>query len=93
VTYATANETALAGQDYTATAGTLTIPPNSASATIPVPILINLTTELAETFSVTLSLAMPHDGAVGMPSGLRVSERDECRRESKPALRRALAVR
>ena len=58
VDFATADVTALAGSDYTATSGTLTFPANSVSGTtklITVPILNNSYTEPTETFTVTLS--------------------------------------
>jgi hypothetical protein len=56
VAYATADGTAMAGSDYTATAGTLTLPAGSTSATIPVPILGDVDDELDETFLMNLTL-------------------------------------
>jgi hypothetical protein len=55
VTYATANATALAGSDYTATSGTLTFAPGSRSAVVNVPILADLTDEPNETLTLNLS--------------------------------------
>ena len=55
VNYATANGTAASGSDYTTTSGVLTIPANTASGTISVPVLGDLTNENSETFTVTLS--------------------------------------
>ena len=55
VNYATANGTAASGSDYTATSGVLTIPANTLSGTISVPVLGDLTNENNETFTVTLS--------------------------------------
>jgi hypothetical protein len=58
VVFATANGTALAGSDYTGTAGTLTIPPGTTDGTllsIDVPILNDTFGESDETFDVTLS--------------------------------------
>ncbi|RYE10623.1 MAG: aggregation factor core protein MAFp3, isoform C, partial [Sphingobacteriales bacterium] len=58
VNYATANGTAVAGSDYTATTGTVTFPANSvtgATQTITIPILNDLITEATETFTVGLS--------------------------------------
>ncbi len=55
VTYQSTNGTAVAGQDYTAAAGVLTIPPQAASATIVVPLLNDPLYEPTETFTVTLS--------------------------------------
>ena len=53
--YATANGTATAGADYTATTGTLTFAPGVTSQQISVPILRDTTVEPSETFTVTLS--------------------------------------
>ncbi len=55
VDYATANGTALAGSDYTATSGTLTIAAGSATGTITVPVINDTDVELAETFLVNLT--------------------------------------
>jgi hypothetical protein len=55
VAYATANGTAVAGQDYTATSGTLTIPAGGTSGTVSVPILNDALVEPTETFTLTLS--------------------------------------
>src|SRR5262245_12250474 len=54
INYATANGTATAGSDYTATAGTLTFEPGQTSQTIPVPILGDRIGEPNETFVVNL---------------------------------------
>ena len=59
VNYATANGTALAGQDYQATSGSLSFSPGVTSRTITVPVLGDTVVEPTETFSVALS------GAVG----------------------------
>ena len=53
--YATANGTAAAGSDYTATSGTLTFSPGETSQTIKVPINDDTAVEPNETFTVTLS--------------------------------------
>jgi hypothetical protein len=55
VQYATANGTATAGSDYTATAGTLTFTPGLVSLTVAVPVLGDTTAESTETFVVNLS--------------------------------------
>ena len=55
VDYATADGTANAGADYTATSGTLTFAPGEAAMTIRVPTLEDTTQEQTETFTVTLS--------------------------------------
>ena len=55
VHYATANGTATAGSDYTASGGTLTFAPGVTVATIQVPILPDNLDESNETVIVTLS--------------------------------------
>ena len=55
VDYATANNTATAGTDYTAVNGTLTINPGNATQTINVPVIGELVDEDDETFFVNLS--------------------------------------
>jgi ribosomal protein S7 len=55
VHYATANGTAAAGSDYTATAGILTFDPGVTSQTIMVPVTGDATIEASETFTVTLT--------------------------------------
>ncbi len=55
VQYATANGTATAGSDYTATSGTLTFTPGLTTLTVTVPVLGDTTAESAETFVVNLS--------------------------------------
>jgi hypothetical protein len=55
VGYATADKTALAGSDYTATSGTLTFGAGETSKTITVPVTPDQSVELNETFTVTLS--------------------------------------
>ncbi len=53
--YATADGSAIAGSDYTAASGAITIPAGQLGATISVPILNDNVFELAESFSVGLS--------------------------------------
>jgi len=53
--YATADDTASAGTDYTATSGTLTFTPGQTSATVTVAVLDDATDENNETFFVNLS--------------------------------------
>jgi Calx-beta domain len=55
VNYATADGTATAGSDYSATAGTLTFTPGTTSQTITVAVLGDTRTEANETFFVNLS--------------------------------------
>jgi hypothetical protein len=55
VGYATANGTATAGSDYSATSGTLTFPPGTTARTVPVPVIGDTTVEPNETFFVNLT--------------------------------------
>lgn len=55
VSYATADGTASAGSDYSATNGTLTFVPGQTNATILVTVFGDFATEASETFNVTLS--------------------------------------
>jgi hypothetical protein len=63
VQYSTANGTALAGSDYTATSGTLTFTPSVTSQTISIPILNDSVNEANETF--TLKLTSPTNAILG----------------------------
>jgi hypothetical protein len=65
VAYATSNGTAIAGSDYTATAGTVTFAPGQITQTLAIPILNDPTVESNETFSVTLS--NPTGAVLGSP--------------------------
>jgi CSLREA domain-containing protein len=58
VHYATSDNTALAGEDYTATSGTLTFNPGETSKNIPVTILADSRNEPEETFFVDLDTPM-----------------------------------
>ena len=55
VDYTTADSTALDGSDYTAVSGTLTIPADSASGAIPVPITDDALSEPSERFKLVLN--------------------------------------
>ncbi len=55
VDYATANGTAVAGTDYTATSGTLTFAAGQTSATITVPVLLNESATGTTTFDLNLT--------------------------------------
>ena len=55
VAYATSDQTATAGLDYTAVSGTLTFPPGTTSQEVLVPVLGDTLDEPDETFLVTLS--------------------------------------
>lgn len=61
VNYATANGTAVAGSDYTATSGTLTFTTAQTSQTVSVPTIDDTVVESPETFTMTLSA--PSGGA------------------------------
>ncbi|MBA2481214.1 MAG: pre-peptidase C-terminal domain-containing protein [Planctomycetes bacterium] len=67
--YTTADGSALAGADYLATSGTLTIPAGQTTATIAVPIVGDTIGELTETFTVTLSAATGATIAVASATG------------------------
>ncbi|QLE55097.1 Calx-beta domain-containing protein [Nostoc sp. TCL26-01] len=63
VQYTTANGTATAGSDYTATTGTLTFNPGDTSKVINIPILNDSVNEVDETF--TLKLTSPTNATLG----------------------------
>jgi Tol biopolymer transport system component len=63
VNYATANGSAIAGEDFTNTTSTLTIPAGQTSGTIQIPITNDAGAELAESF--TLSLSNPVGSTLG----------------------------
>jgi hypothetical protein len=67
VNYATADDTATAGSDYTATNGTLTFTPGQTTKTIPVTILGETTGEDNEIFTVVLS--SPSNATVASGAG------------------------
>ena len=75
VDYSTANGTAIAGQDYTSTSGTLTFNSGETSKTIQIPITNDSTTETDETFTVLLRNDANLE-AVGAPSTLVVTLQD-----------------
>lgn len=70
VNYATSNGTATAGQDYAATAGTLTFGPGDTSESFMVPITDDAAFEPLpnETINLTLTLANPSNATLGGPS-------------------------
>lgn len=67
VRYQTANGTATAGQDYTATGGTLTFAPGETSKTVNVPVIGDTTDEPDEFF--TLQLINPTNAQTVFPRG------------------------
>lgn len=75
VDYSTADGTAVAGQDYTATAGTLNFSAGETSKTIQIPILDNEPTEPDETFTVSLRNT-PTLESLGAPTTTTVTVQD-----------------
>lgn len=69
VSYATANGTAVAGTDYTATSGTITFAPGETSKTVYVPITTVMTGGPTKTFTLTLSAASGATVADGLGVG------------------------
>lgn len=74
VGFSTADGTAIAGQDYTATSGTLTFLNGETSKTIQVPIANDATTEPDETFTLTLNSANVE--ALGAPHSIPITIQD-----------------
>lgn len=74
VNFATGDGTAVAGQDYTSTSGTLNFANGETSKTFQVPITEDATTEPDETF--TLSLTAPTLEGLGAPSHMLVTIQD-----------------
>ena len=75
VAYATANGTASAGSDFTATSGTLTFAAGVTAQTISVPVLGDLVAEPNETFTVLLT--GPANASIGDGSGLGTVTNDD----------------
>ncbi len=76
VNYSTQNDTAIAGTDYTATSGILTIAPGTTSQTIAVPIIGDHIDETDETFIVNLTNA--NNATIGDNLGVgTISDDDE----------------
>lgn len=69
VNYGTANGTATAGQDFTATSGTLTFAPNETSKTVTVQVTADTLVEPDETFTVSLSSPTNATIAAGTGTG------------------------
>jgi hypothetical protein len=75
IDFATIDGTAIAGQDYTATSGTLIFNDGETSKTIPIPILDDAVTEPDETFTVALRNA-PGLETLGAPNTVVVTIQD-----------------
>lgn len=75
VEYATANGTAIAGQDYTATSGTLNFVNGETSRNIQIPILEDGPTEPDETFTLELKNASTLE-SLGQPSSMVITIQD-----------------
>jgi len=69
VGYATADGTAVAGQDYLASSGTLTFPAGVTTRTVAVPVIGDLMDEANETFSLALSSPVNGTIADGVGAG------------------------
>lgn len=69
VAYSTANGTALAGSDYTATMGSLSFAPGQTTRTFTVPVLGDTVAESTETFRVLLGNAVGATIATGNGTG------------------------
>ena len=74
VSYATSDGTAVAGEDYEATSGTLTFARGESSRTLSVPLLDDSAHEATETFTVTLSSAENAEVAVDQVVGRIVDD-------------------
>lgn len=83
--YTTANLTALAGSDYTATSGDLTIPAGQTSGTISIPIIGDTTFEADETFNVILS--SPNGASLGQATAIGTILNDDSAPVSAPEIR------
>lgn len=75
VQYATADDTAKAGADYTAASGILTFAPGESTKTIPVAVLGDTVLEAGETFTVTLS--NPANASLGVSRAIGVIANDD----------------
>jgi hypothetical protein len=82
VVYATADGTATAGVDYTATSGTLTFAPGETSKTITVLVIGDTTTEPDET--LLLILSNPHNAKISKAQGTATILNDDTPQETKP---------
>ena len=91
VDYTTADGTAAAGTDYTATAGTLTFPAGSSVKNIVIPITNDTALEAAETFQVTLT--NPLNAILGDATGNVLIGANDGTRVAQPQISAAPDVR
>jgi hypothetical protein len=77
VDYAPRDATALEGEDYTYTAGTLVLPPASVSASVTVPVFGDDLNEDHEVVWLDLSSVTPVEAAVGQQRGVGVILNDD----------------
>ncbi|WP_052055483.1 PQQ-dependent sugar dehydrogenase [Myxosarcina sp. GI1] len=75
VNYQTFAETAIAGEDFTATEGTLTFAPGESSQNITVPIIDDETVDPEETFSLTID-SVTGNGTLDAPRTARITIND-----------------
>ena len=91
VAYATADGSATAPQDYTATSGTLTFSGTTTTQTISVPVVGDTAVELTETFQVVLSAPAGATIADGNATGTISNDDSICRcRRCRSTTRRGL---
>lgn len=76
VGYSTADATAIAGQDYTATSGTVTFADNEVTKTVTVPILNDAVFESDETFRLNLSNPAPNATATPATQTVTITNDD-----------------
>jgi hypothetical protein len=75
VSWHTVNGTAVAGKDYVAAQGTVTIPAGQLTATLPVSVIGDKATEKNETFTVVLTA--PHNATLGTARGIVTIANDD----------------
>lgn len=77
VDVATADGTAVSGDDYTMTSVTLTFPPGTMTQTVSIPLLDDSIDELTETVDLTLSNIVNADPGTLLQSELQITDDDE----------------
>lgn len=85
VSYATTNGTAVAGSDYTAVSGSVTIPPGAATQTIAIQVTGDLVWEGNESLTVTLSA--PANATIADGQGVvTILDDDDCQTAPTPGM-------